>query len=82
MLLFLLKKTGLKFDQGRDFKVPRNAPVGTVVGRLRVDGFTTLDGDIVYSLHNTSDHAYFHLNPQSGLLSTTRYINADEGAKS
>lgn len=65
---------GLKFAvEVREFEVATGSPVGTVVGRLRAVGSGSGDEDLVYSLHNSSDHAYFALEPKSGLITTTRY---------
>lgn len=65
--------SGLKFDVVRDFEVNAGAPPGTVVGRLRASQGTGVAAeDLVYSLHNSSDHAYFQLDSKTALLSTIR----------
>ena len=68
--------TGLKFAELREFKVAAGSPVGTIVGRLRVEGSGSSNEDLVYLLlNNSTDNAphYFSLEPKTGLITTARY---------
>ncbi len=72
LFYLVLSCAGVKFERlNEDLQVRFGSPAGTVVGRLRVTGVSPT-APVRFTLHQSSDHHYFAIDPVKGILTTTK----------